>query len=84
VPRHRDRPVCRWTIDLVVGGKPAPDRRHAWPLWMDGRRRAEPVHLALGEGVLYRGDRIPHWRRPQPRGRTTAVASLHYGRAPAR
>jgi hypothetical protein len=50
---------------------------------MDGRR-AEPVHLALGEGVLYRGDRIPHWRGPQPRGRTTAVASLHYGRAPAR
>jgi len=81
---HRDRPVCRWTVDLVVGGEPAPERRTAWPLWMQGRRGAESVRLALGEGVLYRGDRVAHWRRPQPRGRTTTVASLHYGRAATR
>ena len=77
--RHRDQPFCRWTVDLVVGGVPAPARRTAWPLWIDGRRGPEPVRLGLGDAVLYRGDRVLHWRHPQRRGRTTMLASLHYG-----
>jgi len=77
--RHRDQPSCRWNVDLVVGGEPAPARRTAWPLWIDGRRGPEPVRLGLGDGVLYRGDRLQHWRHRQRRGRTTMLASLHYG-----
>ena len=67
--------------DLVVGGDPAPARGDAWPLWMDGPRGARSVRLGLGDGVLYRGDRVRHWRRPQPPGRTTMIAALHYRRA---
>ncbi len=78
---HRDQPVCRWNVDLVVGGEPASTRRDAWPLWMHGRRGPRPVHLGLGDGVLYRGDRVRHWRRPQLGGRITMVAALHFGRA---
>jgi hypothetical protein len=81
--RHRDRPSCRWTIDLVVGGDPAPSRRTAWPLWIDGRRGAQAIRLALGDAVLYRGDRLSHWRHAQRGGHTTVLASLHYG-PPAR
>jgi hypothetical protein len=80
---HRDRPACRWNVDLVIGGEPAPARRDAWPLWMAGRRGRQAVRLGLGDGVLYRGDRVLHGRHPQPRGRTTVVGCLHYGR-PAR
>jgi hypothetical protein len=80
---HLDRPSCRWNIDLVVGGEPAPSRSNAWPLQLDGRRGVRSVRLGLGDGVLYRGERVRHWRRAQPRGQTTALASLHYGR-PAR
>jgi hypothetical protein len=82
--RHRDRSVCRWNVDLVVGGDPAPDRRGAWPLWMGGQRRPASLRLALGDAVLYRGDRIEHWRGRQPGGRTTVLAALHYGRASTR
>jgi hypothetical protein len=80
---HLDRPSCRWNIDLVVGGEPAPRRGNAWPLQIDGRRGVRSVRLGLGDGVLYRGERVRHWRRAQPRGQTTVLASLHYGR-PAR
>jgi len=80
--RHRDRPSCRWNIDLVVGGDPAPSPRTAWPLWIDGRRGAEAIRLGLGDAVLYRGDRLSHWRHAQRRGHTTAIASLHYGPPP--
>ena len=80
--RHHDRPVCRWNIDLVVGGDPAPARRAAWPLWIEHRGRAHKLRLGLGEAVLYRGTEVSHWRRPHPRSATTAVASLHYGAPP--
>ena len=76
---HRDQPSCRWNVDLVVGGEPRPERRNAWPLWLDGRRGPEPVRLGLGDGLLYRGDRLQHWRHAQPPGHTTVLASLHYG-----
>ncbi len=78
---HRDAPVCRWNIDLVVGGEPAPERRSAWPLWVDGGGGARPIRLGLGEGLLYRGTDVRHWRRAQPASHTTVLAALHYGRA---
>jgi hypothetical protein len=77
---HLDRPSCRWNVDLVVGGEPAPSVRNAWPLKLQSRRGMRTVRLGLGDGLLYRGDEVRHWRRPQPRGRTTVLASLHYGR----
>jgi hypothetical protein len=77
---HFDRPSCRWNVDLVVGGEPAPSARNAWPLKLESRRGTRTVRLGLGDGLLYRGDEVRHWRRPQPRGRTTVLASLHYGR----
>jgi len=81
---HRDAPVCRWNIDLIVGGDPAPDRRSAWPLWVDSPGGARAVRLALGDGLLYRGTEVRHWRRPQPTSRRTVLAALHYGAAPRR
>jgi len=77
---HRDKPFCRWNIDLVVGGEPVPDRRGAWPLWMDVRGRPRALKLGLGDGVLYKGTDVRHWRSAQRRGRTTVLACLHYGR----
>jgi hypothetical protein len=79
--RHRDAPVCRWNVDLVVGGNPSPDRRRAWPLWVDGRSGPRPIRLGLGDGLLYRGALLPHWRTPQPRSNTTMLGCLHYGTA---
>jgi hypothetical protein len=80
--RHRDQPVCRWTVDLIVGGDPAPARASAWPLWMATRGRTRAVRLGLGDAVLYRGTDVDHWRRRHPARATTAVASLHYGDPP--
>ena len=81
---HQDAPVCRWNIDFIVGGHPAPDRGSAWPLWIDSPGGARAVRLALGDGLLYRGTELRHWRRPQPASRRTVLAALHYGAAPRR
>jgi hypothetical protein len=66
-----------------VGGDPAPARSTCSPIWIDVGGRVTGVRLALGDAVLYRGTEVEHWRRPHPAGRTTALASLHYGRPPA-
>ena len=80
--RHVDRPVCRWNIDMVVGGQPSPAPHTAWPLLIASRRRARLLRLELGNAVLYRGTEVSHWRRPHPAGTRTAVASLHSGAPP--
>jgi hypothetical protein len=80
---HRDRPVCRWNIDLVVGGEPPPVQRTAWPLWIAARPGRRAVRLGLGDAVLYRGTRLTHWRSAQPAGHSTALACFHYGGASA-
>jgi hypothetical protein len=82
--RHRDHPVCRWNIDLVVGGEPPPVRRTAWPLWITARPGHRAVRLGLGDGVLYRGTHVTHWRSVQPAGRSTVLACFHFGRAGSR
>jgi hypothetical protein len=79
IASHRDTPVCRWNIDLIVGGEPAPERRGAWPLWVEGRGGARPIRLGLGDGLLYRGADVRHWRRAQPASHTTVLAAFHYG-----
>ncbi len=84
VSNHRDAAVCRWNVDLVVGGEPAPERRGAWPMWVEGREGPQPIRLGLGDGLLYRGAGLRHWRRAQPAARTTVLAALHYGFAPRR
>ncbi len=81
---HRDRPVCRWNIDLVVGGQPAPDRRTAWPLRIAAPPGRRTVRLGLGDAVLYRGTHLTHWRSAQPAGRSTVLACFHYGRTNSR
>ena len=77
---HLDRPSCRWNIDLVVGGEPAPSRGNAWPLRIEGRHGLRSLRLGLGDGVLYRGDRVlalasTAAARTDDRARVTALRS---------
>jgi hypothetical protein len=78
---HRDKAVCRWNVDMVLGGVPWPERRNAWPLWIGVRGGARAVRLGLGDGLLYPGTDLRHWRRAQPPRQTTVLACLHYGAA---
>jgi hypothetical protein len=82
--RHRDHPVCRWNIDLVVGGEPPPRRRTAWPLLIATRRGRRAVRLGMGDGILYQGTHLTHWRSAHPAGHSTSLACFHYGQADSR
>jgi hypothetical protein len=53
---HTDRPSCEISISIQLGKS----HHYSWPIFAGGKR----FDLAEGDGVLYKGCEIPHWRKP--------------------
>lgn len=58
---HRDRAECEHSVTLHLAG----DDGASWPIWVR-LDDADPVSVDLGPGdaMVYRGDRVLHWRDP--------------------
>lgn len=67
--KHKDRPSCEISVTVFIGS----DGEHEWPIYMDGKK----VNLKVGDGVIYRGCDIEHWREPY-KGDYHIQAFLHY------
>ena len=51
---HSDRPSCEVSVTIQLGRS----HHYAWPIFMGGHR----FDLAEGDGVIYKGCDILHWR----------------------
>ena len=71
--RHRDRPACEISVSLNVGQVPS----DAWPLYVEGSAGPYAALLSPGDGLLYRGIDVFHWREPFEGNRLVQVF-LHY------
>ncbi len=71
--RHKDRPSCEVSISLALGGVPPTP----WPLWIEHRGIATRIDLGQGDGLVYKGIEVPHWREPFE-GESLAQVFLHY------
>jgi hypothetical protein len=70
---HRDRPSCEVSATVSLG-------YHAdapWPIWIETQGAATPVTLAPGDGMLYRGIDLRHWRERFD-GTESVQVFLHY------
>ena len=67
--KHKDRPSCEISVTAFIGS----DEEYEWPIYMDGKK----VNLKPGDGVIYRGCEIEHWRKPYE-GDYHIQAFLHY------
>ena len=67
--KHKDRPSCEISVTVFIGS----DGEHEWPIYMDGKK----VNLTPGDGVIYRGCDIEHWRNPYE-GDYHIQTFLHY------
>lgn len=58
---HKDRSECQHSATLHLAssdGRP-------WPIYVrDGESAVQEFDLAPGDALLYRGDRVLHWREP--------------------
>lgn len=57
---HVDRAACEIGVSVTVASEP---QEVQWPLWVRGMdSHIRSISLRSGDGVIYRGAQIPHWR----------------------
>lgn len=80
LPRHSDREACEISVTVSISHNVDYD----WPIYFempDGR--VESFTMQPGDGVIYHGIRLPHWREPLKgtAGSYFHQAFFHYVRA---
>lgn len=76
--KHVDREQCEFSITLCLDFSPEPDLATPWPIRLDTPTGTVTVYQALGDGLAYRGTRLPHYRSPLGNGQTSTSIFFHY------
>jgi hypothetical protein len=76
--KHIDREQCEFSITLCIDYSPEPTAATPWPLRLETPRGTVTVSQALGDGLLYRGRELPHYRATLADGNTSTSVFFHY------
>jgi len=76
--KHTDREQCEFSVTLCLDFSPEPTLATPWPIRLDTPTGPVTVYQALGDGLAYRGTRLPHHRDPLGRGQTSTSIFFHY------
>lgn len=76
--KHLDRDQCEFSISLCVDFSPEPQAHTPWPLLVETPEGIVTVHQSLGDGLFYRGTRLPHYREILGEGLTSTSIFFHY------
>jgi hypothetical protein len=73
--KHSDRPSCEISISIQLGRS----HHYSWPFYAEGKR----FDMAEGDGVLYKGCEVSHWRElcNGPEGYYSGQLFCHFVRA---
>jgi hypothetical protein len=76
--KHIDRAQCEFSVTLCLDFSPEPRRETSWPIRLDSAYGTVAVYQALGDGLVYRGPHVPHYRDALPAGRSSTSIFFHY------
>ena len=76
--KHTDRAQCEFSITLCLDFSPEPACETSWPIRLDTPQGTVAVYQGLGDGLVYRGTSVPHYRTPLPAGQTSTSIFFHY------
>jgi hypothetical protein len=76
--KHTDREQCEFSITFCLDFSPEPKCETPWPIELDTVRGTVKVYQALGDGLAYRGTRLPHYRGILAEGQTSTSIFFHY------
>jgi hypothetical protein len=76
--KHTDREQCEFSVTLCLDFSPEPALETSWPIRLDTPQGTVAVYQALGDGLLYRGTQVPHYRDALSQGRTSTSIFFHY------
>jgi len=80
LPRHTDRPQCEVSVTLLVDCSPEPELESPWPIHLETPAGVVTVYQAIGDGLVYRGRTLPHFRGILPEGCSSTSLFFHYVR----
>ena len=76
--KHTDRQQCEFSVTLCVDFSPEPELATSWPIRLDTPEGTVKVYQALGDGLVYRGTQVPHYRHMLAEGYTSTSIFFHY------
>jgi hypothetical protein len=76
--KHTDREQCEFSVTLCLDFSPEPALQTPWPIRLDTPNGTVAVYQALGDGLAYRGTRLPHYRDALREGQTSTSIFFHY------
>lgn len=76
--KHTDREQCEFSVTLCLDFSPEPELETPWPIRLDAPGATVTVHQALGDGLAYRGTRLPHYRSLLGEDQTSTSIFFHY------
>jgi len=76
--KHTDREQCEFSVTLCLDFSPEPELATPWPIRLDTAAGTVTVYQALGDGLVYRGTKVPHYRYVLPEGYTSTSIFFHY------
>lgn len=78
---HTDRPQCEFTMSMQIGYKPElkTGELSPWALSLDDLNEKKiDYHLACGDGVIYKGCELVHYRAPLFAGHESTSVFFHF------
>jgi hypothetical protein len=76
--KHTDREQCDYSVTLCLDYSPEPALATPWPIQLDSPTGRVKVYQAIGDGLAYRGTRLPHYRDRLAEGQTSTSIFFHY------
>jgi len=76
--KHTDRMQCEFSLTFCLDYSPEPALATPWPIKLDTPGSTVTVYQALGDGLAYRGTRLPHFRDMLGEGQTSTSIFFHY------
>src|SRR5271169_681630 len=76
--KHTDREQCEFSVTLCLDFSPEPALETPWPIRLETPTSTVAVFQSIGDGLAYRGTRLPHYRSPLGEGQTSTSIFFHY------
>jgi hypothetical protein len=76
--KHTDREQCEFSVTLCLDFSPEPELATSWPLCLNTSEGRVTVYQALGDGLVYRGTKLPHYRTALGEGYSSTSIFFHY------
>jgi len=76
--KHTDREQCEFSVTFCLDFSPEPELATPWPIQLDTPGGTLSVYQAIGDGLAYRGTRLPHYRSKLADGQTSTSIFFHY------